>query len=55
MPIPNDLLTACERLVRAADNRDNSMGDPCRLIECRAELRAAATHARTILDKIKKD
>lgn len=46
-----DLLAACDRLARAAANRDNTMGDPLRLIEVQAELREATTAARTAIAK----
>lgn len=46
-----DLLAACERLSRAAANRENTMGDPLRLIERQAELRDATTEARAAVAK----
>jgi hypothetical protein len=48
-----DMLEALARLETAATNRDNTMGDPCRLIECKAELEAAAKHARVTIAKAK--
>lgn len=44
-----DLLEALERLAAAAECRDNTTGDPARLIEVRAELAAAAQQARDAL------
>ena len=43
------LLDALKRLEAAAENRDNTAGDPCRLIEVKAELAAAAAQARTAI------
>ncbi len=43
------LIAALERLELAASNRENVMGDPCRLIEVRGELNAAAAQARDAL------
>lgn len=47
-----DLLAVLRRLARAAGNRENTMGDPCRLIECQTELRAATKAAIATIDKI---
>ena len=44
-----ELLTALERLSFAAACRDNTMGDPCRLIEVTGELNAAAEEARAVI------
>lgn len=46
-----DLLAACRRLAFAAECRDNTQGDQCRLLECRAELAAAANAAREAIAK----
>jgi hypothetical protein len=40
-----DLLRALKRLSFAAMCRDNTMGDPCRLLEVKAELAAANVQA----------
>ena len=45
----DNLLNALKRLEAAAENRDNTMGDPCRLIEVKAELAAAAKQARSAI------
>lgn len=37
------------RLMVAAMNRENVMGDPCRLLECQAELQAAIREAMEAL------
>lgn len=42
-------LAALKRLENAAFSRDVTMGDPSRLIEVKAELDAAAKHAREII------
>jgi len=46
-----DLLTALDRLARAAEHRENTMGDPMRLIEVQAELREATKQARATIAK----
>jgi|GEM_PF-2873767 len=46
-----DLLTALDRLARAAACRENTMGDPIRLLDAQAELRAATAHARAAIAK----
>lgn len=46
-----DLLAALDRLARAAANRDHTMGDPLRLLDCQAELREATKEARALIDK----
>ena len=43
------LKEALERLARAAACRENTMGDPARLIEVQAELRDATNEARAAL------
>lgn len=43
------ILSALIRLETAASRRDNVMGDPCALIEAKAELAAAAKSARNII------
>lgn len=48
-----ELLAALERIALAAECRDNTAGDPSRLIEVKAELAAAAAHAHTIIKKAK--
>lgn len=50
-----DLCAALDRLARAAECREYTMGDPCRLIEVKAELEAAAKAARAILAKVRRD
>ena len=47
----NELLAALERLVLAAECRDNTAGDPIRLIAVKAELAAAARHARAAITR----
>lgn len=49
----DDLLAAFDRLSFAAECRDNTMGDPCRLIEVKAELAAANQQARTVIASVK--
>ena len=46
-----ELLEAIVRLEFAAQCRDNTMGDPCRLIAVKAELAAAAAQARAAIAK----
>ena len=43
------LFAALVRLETAARHRDNTMGDPCRLIEVTGELNAAAEEARAVI------
>ena len=43
------LFAALVRLETAARHRDNTMGDPCRLIEVTGELKAAAEEARAVI------
>lgn len=45
------ILAALIRLETAATRRDNVMGDPCALIEAKAELAAAAKSARNVIVK----
>jgi hypothetical protein len=47
------LLDALRRLSFAALCRDSTSGDPCRLIEVKAELAAAAKHADAAIAKVK--
>jgi hypothetical protein len=47
-----ELLEALKRLESAAFSRDVTMGDPCRLFEVKAELDAAAKHARVVIAKV---
>ena len=47
-----DLLTALQRLTLAAERREYTMGDACNLIAVKAELAAAARHARATIAKI---
>lgn len=47
------LLAALERLSFAAMCRDNTMGDPCRLIEVKAELRAANEQANASIASVR--
>lgn len=49
----DELLAALERLSFAAMCRDSTMGDPCRLIEVRAELAAANKQACVTIDSIR--
>jgi len=51
MEITKELMRACDRLIFAAQRRDNSMGDPINLITNRAELRDAAEAARAVVAK----
>jgi len=44
-----DILAALKRLALAAAARENTQGDPMRLLEVQAELREAATAARAII------
>lgn len=46
------LLEALRRLSFAAAARDNTMGDPCRLVEAKAELAAADRHAMAVIAKV---
>ena len=46
-----DLLKALTRLEFAAQCRDNTLGDPCRLLDVKAELAAAAEQARAAIAK----
>ena len=48
----DELLAALRRLSFAAGARDNTMGDPCRLIEVKAELAAADRHAMAVIAKV---
>jgi len=45
------LLTALERLAFAAECRDNTAGDPARLIAVKAELADAARFANEVIAK----
>lgn len=45
------LLASLSRLSFAAMCRDNSSGDPCRLIEVKAELQAANKQASDLISK----
>lgn len=47
-----ELLDALKRLSFAAMCRDNTMGDPSRLIEVKAELMAANKHACEVITKV---
>ena len=55
MAASEPLLEALDRLVRAAANRENTMGDPLRLLDVQAELRAATEQARAALALTKGD
>lgn len=46
------LQAALDRLVLAADCRENTMGDPIRLLQVREELAAAANNARATITKL---
>lgn len=46
-----EMVEALQRLTFAAQCRDNTQGDPIRLLEVQAELRAAKKQARTALAK----
>ncbi len=46
------LLAALRRLESAAQCRDNTMGDQCRLIEVKAELANAAKNAREAIKQV---
>lgn len=50
-----DLFEALERLILAAERREYTMGDPINLIAVKAELAAAAKHARIELTKAKEN
>jgi hypothetical protein len=50
-----ELLAALRALTTAAEHRDNTMGDPCRLLECKANLESAAKNARNIIAKATSD
>lgn len=45
------LLSALELLALAAEQREYTMGDPCRLLECKADLAEAAKQARAVIAK----
>lgn len=47
-----ELLAALNRLEMAARHRDTAMGDVCRLLDVKAELAAAAKHAREIIAQV---
>lgn len=47
-----ELLAALQRLAFAAECRDSTMGDVCNLLAVKAELAAAARHARATIAKI---
>lgn len=47
------LMAALERLSFAAECRDNTMGDQCRLIEVKAELAAANKQAVVVISNMK--
>lgn len=49
----DELLAALERLSFAALCRDSTMGDPCRLIEVKAELAAANVQAQEAIASVK--
>lgn len=49
----DELLAALERLSFAAMCRDNTMGDPSRLIEVKAELSAANEQAIAAIARVK--
>ena len=46
-----ELLAALSRLTDAAASRENTMGDPIRLLNVQAELRDATTNARAAIAK----
>lgn len=46
-----DLLEALQNLAEAAEHRDNTLGDPCRLFECKARLEETARKARITIAK----
>lgn len=45
------MLCALKRLELAASNRENTMGDPIRLLDVKAELAAASEVARAVIAK----
>ena len=49
-----ELLASLSRLSFAAMCRDNTSGDPCRLIEVKAELQAANKQASDLISKVGK-
>ena len=50
-----ELLDALKQLSFAAMCRDNTMGDPCRLITVKAELASANKYACEVIAKITKE
>jgi len=48
-----ELVTALEQLETAAERRETPMGDPSDLIVAKANLAAAAKHAREVIAKAK--
>jgi hypothetical protein len=50
-----EMLEALKELATAAEHRDNTMGDPYRLIECKANLESAARNARAAIAKAEVD
>ena len=49
----DEVVAALERLGSAAAHRENTLGDPARLLEAKAELAEASKHARGIIAKVK--
>ena len=47
----DELLETLKRIAHAAECRDNTMGDACRLIAVKAELASAAAHSRAAIAK----
>lgn len=47
-----ELLAALKQITDAADCRDNTMGDACRLITVKADLASAAKNAREVIAKV---
>lgn len=47
------LIEALQRLILAAESRENTMGDPISLIDAKRELRYAIQNARETLSQLK--
>ena len=49
----DELLSSLDRLMFAADCRDSTTGDQCRLMQVKAELAAASASSRSVIAKVK--
>jgi len=47
-----ELREVLKNLITAAEQRDNTMGDPCRLLEVKAALSQAARAAAAVMAKV---